>query len=311
MSVARGGASAPAKKKKSGKRFWQTENFQGYMFMIPTLIGLPLFCIYPLVTSLYCAFCDWDGINAPVWKGIKNFRFILVRDPVFKQSLLRTMEYALINVPVMLVLGLALAVLLNKKLRGIKIFRVLYYLPTIIPGVATLVLWQFIFKSDTGLLNGILRQIGFSAVGWLTDERVVLFSLSIIRWWTVGGAMMVFLSGLQSVPSELYEAADLDGAGGWDKFRHVTIPMITPILSLQLITGLIGGLQAFNEASIMTDGGPNYASHFINYDIYMTAFNSSKYGRACAEAWILFIIIAILTIIVFKSTDAYVYYENE
>ncbi len=139
----------------------------------------------------------------------------------------------------------------------------------------------------------------------------MLFSLSIIRWWTVGGAMMVFLSGLQSVPGELYEAADLDGAGGWAKFRHVTIPMITPILSLQLITGLIGGLQAFNEASIMTSGGPNYASHFVNYDIYITAFNSSKYGRACAEAWILFLIIAVLTVIVFKSTDAYVYYENE
>ena len=123
--------------------------------------------------------------------------------------------------------------------------------------------------------------------------------------------MMVFLSGLQSVPGDLYEAADLDGAGGWQKFRHITIPVISPILSLQLITGLIGGLQAFNEASIMTGGGPNNASRFINYDIYLTAFNSSKYGRACAEAWILFIISAILTIIVFKTTDAYVYYENE
>ena len=308
MSVAKAGAVVP---KKRGKRFWQSENAQGYLFMIPTLIGLPLFCIYPLVTSLYCAFCDWDGINAPVWKGIKNFRWILVKDPTFKQSLLATMEYALINVPIMLVLGLALAVLLSKKLRGIKIFRVLYYLPTIIPGVATLVLWQFMFKSDVGLLNGLLRQIGLQPVGWLTDEKVVLFSLSIIRWWTVGGAMMVFLSGLQSVPGDLYEAADLDGAGGWQKFRHITIPVISPILSLQLITGLIGGLQAFNEASIMTGGGPNNAPRFINYDIYLTAFNSSKYGRACAEAWILFIIIAILTIIVFKTTDAYVYYENE
>jgi len=211
----------------------------------------------------------------------------------------------------MLILGLALAVLLNKKLRGIKIIRVLYYLPTILPAVATLILWQFIFKSDFGILNQVITSLGGKAVGWLTDEKVVLLSLSIIRWWTVGGAMMVFLSGLQSVPGDLYEAAMLDGAGKWHQFRHITIPMITPILFLQLITGLIGGLQAFNEASIMTGGGPNYASHFINYDIYQTAFGASKFGRACAEAWILFVIIAILTIIVFSKSETYVYYENE
>lgn len=309
--MAKGSTALVPKKHKSGKRFWQTENFQGYLFMTPTLIGLPLLCIYPLITSLYCAFCDWDGINEPVWKGLKNFIYLIQRDPIFKKSLANTLSYALINVPIMLILGLALAMLLNRKLKGLKFFRVLYYLPTIIPSVATLVLWEFIFKSDTGLLNGILGQLGIKPIMWLEDENVVLISLSFIKWWTVGGTMMVFLSGLQSVPSELYEAAELDGAGGWKKFLHITVPMISPILSLQLVTGLIGGLQAFNEASVMTEGGPNYASHFINYDIYMNAFNSSKYGRACAEAWLLFLIIGVLTIIVFKSTDAYVYYENE
>jgi multiple sugar transport system permease protein len=232
-------------------------------------------------------------------------------DPIFKKSLLVTFEYALINVPVMLILGLALAVLLNKKIIGIKMFRVLYYLPTIIPNVATLILWQFIFKSDTGMLNGVLRQAGLPAVGWLTDDKVVLISLSIIRWWTVGGTMMVFLSGLQSVPADLYEAAELDGAGAWAKFKQITFPMITPILFLQLITGLIGGLQAFNEASVMTSGGPNYGSYFMNYDIYLTAFNDAKYGRACAEAWILFLIIMVFTVIVFRSSETYVFYENE
>ena len=311
MGAAKSSLPANYKKQKSHKRFWQTENFQGYMFMIPTLIGLPLFCLYPMITSLYCAFCDWDGVNAPVWKGLKNFRYILLRDPVFKKSVLITLEYALINVPITLVLGLALAMLLNKKLRGIKVFRVLYYMPTIIPAVATLILWKYIFQSDTGVLNGILRMLGFKGVKWLEDEKVILFTLSIIRWWGVGGTMMVFLSGLQSVPGSLYEAAELDGAGRWAQFRHVTIPMISPILSMQLITGVIGGLQAFNEASIMTSGGPNYASHFINYDIYQTAFGSSRYGRACAEAWILFLIIGVLTIITIKMSDGYVYYENE
>ena len=297
---------------KSGRPFWKSENFQGYMFMIPTLIGWPLFCGYPLITSLYCSFCDWDGVNSPVWQGLKNYKFILGTDPIFPKSLRVTLVYAAINVPMTLILGLALAILLNKKIPGIKVFRTIYYLPTIIPAVASIVLWQFMFKSDTGLINGILRQIGLKPVGWLTNEHVVLISLSIIKWWAVGGTMMIFLSGLQSVPGELYEAAELDGAGKWALLRHITIPMITPILFLQLITGLIGNLQAFNEASIMTEGGPNYGSYFVNYDIYMTAFNlGSKYGRACAEAWILFIIIAILTVVVFRSSETYVFYENE
>ena len=305
-------AVAVENKPKSKKKFWQSENFHGYMFMIPTLIGWPLFCGYPLITSLYCSFCDWDGVNSPVWKGLKNYQFILTADPIFPKSLRVTLIFAAINVPMLLILGLALALLLNKKIPGIKIFRTIYYLPTIIPGVATLILWQFMFKSDTGLINGILRQIGLKGVGWLTDENVVLISLSIIRWWAVGGTMMIFLSGLQGVPGELYEAAELDGAGAWAKFRNITVPMISPILFLQLITGLIGCLQVFNEASIMTDGGPNYASYFVNYDIYMTAFNlGSKFGRACAEAWILFVIIAILTVITFKGSNSYVFYENE
>ena len=310
--MAKNETAVAVKKRKSGKRFWQTENFQGYMFMIPTLIGWPLFCGYPLITSLYCSFCDWNGVNPPVWAGLKNYTFILTIDPIFPKSLKITMIYALINVPMTLILGLALALLLRKRLPGIKLFRTVYYLPTIIPGVATMILWKFIFQSDTGLLNGILKQIGLQPVGWLTDENVVLISLSIIRWWAVGGTMMIFLSGLQSVPADLYEAAELDGAGNWAKFRNVTIPMISPILFLQLITGLIGCLQVFNEASIMTDGGPNYGSYFVNYDIYMTAFNlGSKFGRACAEAWILFVIIAVLTVVTFKFSDSYVFYEND
>ena len=185
--------------------------------MIPTLIGFPLLCAYPMLYSLYCAFCDWDGYNDPVFAGLKNFKYILTLDPVFPKSVAVTFIYALINVPVSLILGLALAVLLNKQLKGIKFFRVLYYLPTIVPSVAAIILWQFMFKSDTGLLNGMLRQIGLPAVGWLTDEKVVLLSLSLIKWWGVGGMMIIFLSGLQSVPVDVYEAADLDGASGWQK----------------------------------------------------------------------------------------------
>jgi multiple sugar transport system permease protein len=290
---------------------WRKEGFQGYLFMIPTLIGFPLLCAYPILYSLYCAFCDWDGINPPIWTGLKNFKYILTIDPVFPKSLGVTFMFSLINVPVTIILGLALAILLNKKLPGIKLYRVLFYLPTIVPAVAAITVWQFIFKSDVGLLNNLLGIFHIAPVGWLTDEKVVLLSLSIIRWWGVGGMMIILLSGLQSVPADVYEAASLDGASGWQQFLYVTCPLITPVLFLQLITGFIGCMQSFTEAQIMTGGGPNYASQFISYDIFVNAFGNSKYGRACAEAWILFLIIMVLTIIIFKKSESYVYYENE
>lgn len=299
------------KRIRRGKPFWKKEGFHAYMFMIPTLIGFPVLCAYPMLYSLYSAFCDWDGINSPVWRGLKNFKYLLFVDPVFLKSIKVTFLFALINVPVTLILGLALAVLLNKKVPGIKLFRVIYYLPTIVPGVAAIILWQFIFKSDVGLLNGVLGQLGIAPVGWLTSERVVLLSLSIIKWWGVGGMMIIFLSGLQSVPADIYEAASLDGAGGWAQFRYVTFPMITPVIFLQLITGLIGCMQSFAEAQIMTGGGPNFSSHFINFDIYVNAFTNQKYGRACAESWILFLIILAFTTLIFKKSESFVYYEND
>ena len=150
--------------------FWRREGVQGYLFMIPTLIGFPLLCGYPMIYSLYCAFCDWDGFNPPEWVGLKNFRYILSVDPVFPKSLGVTLLYSVINVPITLILGLALALLLNKKLPGIKLFRVLFYLPTIVPAVAAITLWQFIFKSDIGLLNNVLSIFNIAPVGWLTYQ---------------------------------------------------------------------------------------------------------------------------------------------
>jgi ABC-type sugar transport system permease subunit len=298
-------------KSKSSVKFYKKEGFQAYLFMLPTLIGFPLLCAYPMLYSLYCSFTNWNGITKPEWAGLKNYIHLFTKDPVFFKSLRVTLTYALINVPITLVLGLALAVLLNKKLPGIKFFRVAYYLPTIVPAVAAIVLWQFIFKSDSGLLNGVLATVGIKPIGWLTESNMVLISLSIIKWWGVGGMMIIFLSGLQSVPVDIYEAAVIDGASGWKKFSKITLPLITPILFLQLITGTIGAFQVFSEAMIMTKGGPNYSSNFINYDIYQTAFNSNKFGRACAEAWVLFVIILIFTVFVFRKSEQFVYYENE
>jgi ABC-type sugar transport system permease subunit len=304
-------ALAGSKKRKSNVKFWHREGFVGYMFMIPTLIGFSVFVAYPLIVSMYTAFTEWDSVNPPQWVGLENFKYIFTQDPVFYKSVGVTFLYVIYTVPISLLLGMALAVLLNKSLPGIRIFRTLYYLPAITPAVASLVLWMFIYKSDTGILNLFLSNIGLPKVGWLTDPKVVLISLGIIKFWGVGSMMIIFLSGLQSVPVDVYEAADLDGANGWQKFWKITFPLITPIFFLQLVTGLIGAFQAFNEAAIMTKGGPNYASHLLSYEIYLSAFTNYKFGLATAEVWVLFFIIMIFTVIVFSKSEQYVYYENE
>ena len=287
------------------------DGLAGYAFMLPAIIGFSVFVVYPMAVAAYTAFTEWSGLSTPKFIGLENFRYLFTQDPIFWQSIRVTFIYVLLTVPVCMVLGLAMAVLLNRELLGIRVFRTVYYLPTIVPSVAAIVLWQFIFKSDFGLLNGILRQLGLQEVGWLTDRRIVLISLAIMRYWAVGSMMIIFLAGLQSVPADLYESAEIDGAGAWRKFIRITLPTISPILFLQLITGTIASFQIFNEAAIMTKGGPNYGSHFLNYDIYINAFNDYKMGRATAEVWVLFVIILIFTTIVFRFSDSYVYYDSD
>lgn len=304
-------AAAATKRKKSNVKFWQTEGFQGYMFMIPTLIGFTFFVAYPVVVSIYYGFTDWDGVTTANWIGLDNFKKLFTRDPLFLTSLRLTFTYVIYTVPINLLLGLALAVLLNKTLPGIKIFRTLFYIPAITPSIASCTLWMFIFREDNGLLNSILTSIGLPAVGWLTSRTVALFSIGIIKFWACGSMMIIFLSGLQGVPVDVYEAADLDGAGGWTRFWKITFPMISPIFFLQLITGLIGAFQTFNEVAVMTEGGPSHGTWLMSYEIYQNAFNNYDFGYAIAEVWVLFAIIAFFTIIVFRSSDQYVYYESE
>lgn len=302
-------ATAGTKKRKTVK-FWQTEGFSGYMFLMPTVIGFSFFIAYPFICSLYYCLTDWNGITDPVFIGFENFVHIK-EDPIFLTSLRVTFTYVLYTVPVTLLLGMALAVLLNKTLPGIKIFRTLYYIPAITPAVASLTLWMFIFRTDGGLLNSIMLQLGLPQIGWLTDKSIVIFSLGVIKFWTVGSMMIVFLSGLQGIPVDVYEAADLDGANGWIRFWKITFPMITPVFFLQLITGLIGAFQTFNEAAIMTTGGPSYGSWLLSYEIYNQAFNEQNFGLATAEVWILFVIVMFFTVIVFSTSNNYVYYEAE
>lgn len=299
------------------QRIKKSEAVIGYLFMIPTIIGFTIFIAYPLISSLYYAFTDWGVTGKPKWVGLENFEFLFKLDPTFLPSIKATILYVLWTVPASIIVGLLLAMLLNKSILGIKFFRTLYYLPVVLPAVASLVLWKFIFHPDYGMANQILTALGLPTSNWLQSETMVFPAILITVLWGVGSQMIIFLSGLQSVPSELFEAADIDGASGIKKFFSITIPMITPILFLQLITSVIAGFQVYAPAMILTGnadgggGGPNLKTYFLNYAIYNSAFNNRQFGYAVAEVWVLFVIVMIFTILIFKTSNSYVYYEGE
>jgi multiple sugar transport system permease protein len=207
-------------------------------------------------------------------------------------------------------LALGLALLLNQKLRGVTFFRTVYYLPTVMSGVAVATLWKWIFNTDYGILNQLLDKIGIRGPAWLTDERWAIWALIIASTWTVGGSMLIFLAGLQSIPNDLYEAASLDGAGGWNKFRNITVPLISHVTFFNLVLGIIGALQVFTEAFVLTRGGPNNSTMLLSVLLYRNAFEFLKMGYASALAWVMFLIVLALTLIVFRSAPMWVHHQE-
>ncbi|MFD0693363.1 carbohydrate ABC transporter permease [Paenibacillus sp. GCM10027628] len=288
----------------------------GYMFILPSIIGFSVFVAYPLISSIYYALTEWDGYSEPKFIGFENFHYMFTVDPAFWESLKVTFYYVLLNVPSSLVLGLILAVLLNRALPAIKFFRIAFYLPTVIPAVASLTMWLFIYHPQYGLANQVLNLFGLPASTWLTSEKTALLSIIIAGLWQVGSGMIIFLSSLQSVPKDLYEAAEMDGAKGWKMFSHVTFPMITPILFLQLILGIISSFQSFAQVIVLTSGsstpgGPNFSALLLNFKIYRDIFNDKMFGYGIAEVWILFFIIMLFTLITYRYSNQFVYYEND
>lgn len=284
---------------------------KGYLHITPSIVGFGVFVAYPLLMSVYYALTEWDGYNKPRYVGFDNFHYLFTVDPIFWKAIRITFYYVLINVPASLIFGLLLAVLLNRKLPGIRFFRTAYYLPTVLPMIATLTLWKYIYQPQYGLANRVLNLFGAKPLEWLGSEKLALISVIIAGLWQIGSGMIIFLSGLQSVPQDLYEAAEIDGAKGWHSFRNVTLPMITPILFLQLILGIIGSFQSFAQVQVMTLGGPNYATELLNYKIYADVFGSKMFGYGIAEVWILFFIIMIFTVITYRYSNQFVHYEND
>ena len=278
-----------------------------HIFAAPWILGLLIFTLVPFLASIVLAFTNYEIIVDPAWIGLGNYRKIL-RDPLIGQALKVTAIYAVGSVSIGAVSALAVAMLMNQKVAGINIWRTIYYLPSTLSGVPVALLWMWIFSPNFGLLNTFLGWFGIQGPQWLFDRFWVLPSLILMSLWGIGGAMVIYLAGLQGIPQHLYEAASLDGASVWSKFRHVTLPMISPVIFFNLVMNIIGAFRSFTNAYVMTDGGPANASLFYVLYLYRRAFNYFHMGYACAMAWVLFGVILVLTILVFRSSSYWVYY---
>lgn len=287
------------------------EEVAGWVFASPWIIGFLFFTAGPMLASAAFSLTDWDILQPMRWVGLENYRRALFNDELVWQSLKVTTVYAFVSVPLQIIFGLAVALLLNTKIRGLQFYRTIYYLPSVLSGVAVALLWRWIFSPDFGLINSFLASFGIRGPGWLGDSEWALPSLILMSLWYVGGGIIVYLAGLQGVPTELYEAAEVDGASSWSQLVHVTIPMITPVLFYQLVTGIIAALQVFTQALIMTNGGPHDATLFYMLYLYRNAFQYFKMGYASVLAWVLFVYILLLTILVFRSSQLWVFYSGE
>jgi multiple sugar transport system permease protein len=285
------------------------EAIECYIFMLPVILGLLFFYLGPMIASLYFSFTDYDMLSPAQWVGLENYR-ALVDDEIFWKSLRVTVMYSAVSVPLVLVTALAMALLLNQKLRGMTAFRTIYYLPTVMSGVAVATLWKWIFNTDYGVLNLLLDKIGIRGPAWLTDESWAIWALIMTSLWTAGGSMLIFLAGLQDIPADLYEAAEIDGAGALSKFRNITIPLLSHVTFFNLILGIIGALQVFTEGFVLTRGGPNNSTMLLSIYLYRNAFEYLKMGYASAIAWVMFLIVLVLTLLVFRSAPMWVHYQE-
>jgi multiple sugar transport system permease protein len=282
---------------------------EGWLYVSPFIVGFLLFFAGPMVFAAYISLTDWPVLAPAKFVGLQNFRN-LFRDNLFWKSLYITTYYTLFSVPLNMIVGLALAMLLNQKIRAVALFRTLFYIPAVITGVAVAVLWWMVLNSEYGLLNNVLQIFGLPRIPWLTHTRWVIPAFIIMSLWQVGGGMVIYLAGLQGIPSDLYESASIDGAGNWARFRHITLPMLSPVLLFNLVLGVIGSFQSFTNALVMTNGGPSQASLFYVLYIYRNAWQYNQMGYAAALSWVLFAIVLALTILIFRVTAARVYYAG-
>lgn len=290
-------------------RRWGRDALHGYVFMSPAILGLLIFTLGPIIVSLLLSFTDYNIITDPEWVGLENYA-TMFGERLFWQALRVSAIYSVVSVPLGLGLSLGLAVLLNHAMRGILVFRSIYYMPTVISGVGVAMLWRWLFNAEFGVINVLLGRVGIEGPAWLLDANWALPALIITSLWGIGGTTLIFLAGLQAIPQELYEAAEIDGAGIWSQFRSITLPLISNVTFFNLVLGIIGALQVFTDAFVITRGGPNHATLFLSVYLYQHAFQYLNMGYASAIAWFMFLVVMLLTVLVFKSSPLWVYYES-
>jgi len=269
-----------------------------------------VFTVYPIVASLYYSFTDYAVVSRPHWVGLNNYSFMFVHDDRFWIAMKNTLIFAVMSVPTSLVLSIAVAVLLNLRLRGMSIYRAAIYLPTVMPAVASSIVWLWLMDPQYGVANDILRRVGLPTIGWFADPKWSKPSFAFIGLWGIGSAVVIFLAGLQDVPESLHEAAELDGAGALKRFWHVTLPMLTPTIFFNLVMSLIGAFSLFTSVFVITrgSGGPADSTLVYSLLLYINAFSYFKMGYASAMAWVLFMIVSLATFIVFRTSGRWVYY---
>lgn len=283
-----------------------------YLFVLPWIIGFLIFTLGPIIASLALSFTDYDVILSPSYVGLDNFRE-LFSDPLFYTSLYNTLYIVLLAVPAGMIVAFAIALLLNQKVRFMAVYRTAYFIPSIVPAVASAALWLYLLQPQWGLVNGFLEWFGITGPGWLSSELWSKPAIILMMVWGAGGTMIIYLAGLQDIPEVLYEAAAIDGANRWQGFWRITLPLMTPSIFFTLILGLIGTFQIFAQIFVLTDGmgGPQNSTLVYMIYLYRNAFNFFRMGYASAMAWVLFVIILLLTWLQFRLANRWVYYEAE
>ena len=286
------------------------KNFTGYAFIGLWLFGFLAFTAFPFLASIYLSFTRYNIVRPPVWVGTQNYKMLLHDDPQFWKALWVTFRYAFASVPLSIIIGVALALLLNQKVRGLSIYRTIFFLPSIIPTVATATIFLWILNPEIGLINSFLRIFRIQGPAWLQDTSWAPWSMVLMSVWGVGGSMVIYLAGLKDIPAYLYEAALIDGAGPFQRLRHITLPLLTPVIFFNLVMGIIGAFQYFTEVYMMTRGGPEDSTLFYALYLFQRAWRYLDMGYASALAWVLFAVVMALTLVVFRSQRRWVHYGN-
>ena len=297
----------PTRSTSNRKIKWS--NWLGYVFIAPWLVSFLFFDAIPIVSGFYHSFTKWNAMGEAKWLGLANYQEALTRDPLFWKSVTNSLYFIGASVPLGIILAFFLALLLNANIRGQGAYRTIYYLPSVVPTVAAVIVWIFIFETRRGILNWGLELVGLPPVRWLSNPDAAMPALIIMSLWGFGATMIIFLAGLQGIPTELYEAAEVDGARLVQKLWKITVPLMTPTIFFTLIMNLVAAFQAFNNAFIMTGGGPNNATLLYMLHLYNNAFSFFRMGYASALAVMLFIVVFGITVFVYRTSDRWVYYS--